>query len=68
MNEDMPILPLLLGGLVLLYFGIEVERQRGKLRKVFNVFDKEESVVAEALERLVNSGELQPYGAVAHPH
>jgi hypothetical protein len=68
MNEDLPILPLALGALVLLYFGLEVERQRGKLRKVFNVFDKEESVVAEALERLVNSGQLHPYGAVVHPH
>jgi hypothetical protein len=68
MNEDVPILPLLLGALVLFYFGSEVERQRSKLRKVFNVFDKDESVVAEALERLVNSGQIHPYGAVVHTH
>jgi hypothetical protein len=62
-NEDIPIIPLLLGAAVLFYFGSEVERQRAKLRKVFNVFDKDESVVAEALMQLVSSGQLQPYRA-----
>jgi len=66
MNEEVPILPLLIGALVVFYVGTEIERHRHKLRKVFNVFDKDESVVADALERLVNSGQLQPYGAVAH--
>lgn len=66
MNEEVPVLPLLIGALVVLYVGTEIERHRHKLRKVFNVFDKDESVVADALERLVNSGQLQPYGAVAH--
>jgi hypothetical protein len=64
MNEDVPILPLVLGALLVFYVGYEVERHRHKLRKVFNVFDKDESIVADALERLVNSGQLKPYGAV----
>ena len=61
MNEEVPILPLLIGALLVFYVGSEIERHRNKLRKVFNVFDKDESVVADALERLVNSGQLQPY-------
>ena len=64
MNEDIPVLPLLIGAAVLLYFGTEVERRRHKLRKVFNTFDKDESLVADALERLVNSGQLVPFGAI----
>ena len=67
MNEDVPILPLLIGALVVFYVGTEIERHRHKLRKVFNVFDRDESIVADALERLVNSGELQPYGWLTHP-
>ncbi len=67
MNEDVPILPLLLGALVVFYVGSEIERHRHKLRKIFNTFDKDESVVADALERLVNTGQLQPYsGIVSH--
>ena len=46
MNEEVPFLPILIGALGVLYFGYEVDRQRHKLRKVFNVFDKEESIVA----------------------
>ncbi len=64
MNEDVPILPLVLGALLVFYVGYEVERHRHKLRKVFNVFDKDESVLADALERMVNSGQLKPFGAV----
>ncbi len=62
MNEEgMPILPLLIGALVLCYFGLEVNRRRNKLRSIFNVFDREESEIAAALERMVESGELKPY-------
>jgi hypothetical protein len=66
MSEDVPILPLALGALLVFYVGYEVDRHRHKLRKLFNVFDKDESVVADALERLVNSGQLKPYGAVVN--
>lgn len=66
MNEDVPILPLALGFLLVFYVGFEVERNRTKLRKLFNVFDKDESVMADALERLVNSGDLKPWGAAVN--
>mgnify|MGYP001130400304 CR=1 FL=1 len=62
MNEsEVPILPLLLGSLILVYFGIEVNRQRNKLRKLFNVFDRDESQIASLLETWVEAGELKPY-------
>jgi hypothetical protein len=61
MNEEVPIFPLLVGSLVLCYFGLEVSRQRNKLRSIFNVFDREESAIAELLEEWVESGELKPF-------
>lgn len=61
MEEEFPILPALLGLLVVTYFGFEVERRRKKLRDIFNIFDKKESKIAEALEKLVESGQLKPY-------
>jgi hypothetical protein len=61
MNEDFPILPLLVGACMLLYVGYEVDRRRHKLREVFNVFDKQESKIAQGLEILVESGQLKPY-------
>jgi hypothetical protein len=33
-TEEIPIVPLIVGTLALLYFGYEVERQRHKLRKI----------------------------------
>jgi hypothetical protein len=59
--EEVPIVPAVIGALGVLYFGYEVERRRHKLRQVFNVFDRQESAIAEGLERLVASGELRPY-------
>ena len=61
MNEDIPIVPLLVGALGLLYFGYEVERRRHKLRQIFNVFDRQESEIAAKLEEMVDSGRLAPY-------
>ena len=61
MNEDVPILPLVVGGLLVAYFGFEVRRRRDRLRSIFNLVDKEESRMAEELERMVASGELKPY-------
>lgn len=60
-NQEFPFLPILVGALGVLYFGYEVERKRNKLRRIFNVFDREESRIAEALELLVASGQLKPY-------
>jgi hypothetical protein len=65
MNEsEVPIVPLFLGSLILVYFGIEVNRQRNKLRKIFNVFDRDESQIASLLETWVDAGELKAYTPV----
>ncbi len=62
MNEEgIPILPILVASLILCYFGLEVNRQRHKLRSIFNVFDREESQIATVLEQWVESGELKPF-------
>ena len=61
MNEEIPVLPLVVGSLIALFLGYEINRRRNKLRKIFNTFDKEESKIAQALERMVESGELRPY-------
>jgi hypothetical protein len=61
MEEEVPIIPLIIGACALAYFGFEVERRRHKLREIFNVFDKQESQIAQALEALVESGQLKPY-------
>jgi hypothetical protein len=61
MGEDIPILPALIGAMILTYFGFEVQRRRNKLRDIFNIVEKQESRIAEALEAMVARGELQPY-------
>jgi hypothetical protein len=60
-TEEIPVVPILLGALGVLYFGYEVEKRRHRLRQIFNVFDRQDSPIAEALERMVESGELRPY-------
>jgi hypothetical protein len=64
MNEEIPLLPLLVGAIGLLYFGYEVEHRRHKLRQIFNVFDREESEIATMLEAMVESGQLKPYANI----
>ena len=62
MNDaEVPILPLLLGSLILVYFGIEVSRERHKLRRIFNIFDRQESQIASLLEVWVENGELTAF-------
>jgi hypothetical protein len=61
MNEEIPVLPLVVGTAVALYLGYEINRRRNKLRKIFNTFDRQESKIAQALESLVESGQLRPY-------
>ena len=61
MNEEMPVLPLVLIAGLGLFLGYEINRRRNKLRKIFNVFDKQESKIAHALEAMVASGQLRPY-------
>jgi hypothetical protein len=64
MNEDISIVPLVVGALGLVYFGYEVERRRNKLRQIFNVFDRQESEIAAVLVEMVESGSLEPYTVV----
>jgi hypothetical protein len=61
MNEEFPILPAVVGTCIALFLGYEINRRRNKLRMVFNIFDKQESKIAEALEGMVESGQLKPY-------
>jgi hypothetical protein len=61
MNEESSILPIVVAAVAVLYFGYEVERRRHQLRETFNVFDKQESRIAQALESMVESGQLRPY-------
>lgn len=61
MNEEIPVLPVVVGTCLALFLGYEINRRRNKLRKVFNTFDKQESKIAEALEHMVESGQLRPY-------
>ncbi len=63
MNEEggFPILPFVIGALILGYFGLEINRRRKKLRAIFNVIDKRESPIAEVLEQMVEIGELKPF-------
>jgi len=61
MNEELPILPLVVGTCLALYMGYEINRRRNKLRRVFNTFSKQESAIARGLESLVESGQLRPY-------
>jgi hypothetical protein len=59
--EEVPIIPLVLGALGVMYFGYEIERQRHKLRQIFGTFDRDESRIAEALEILVKTGQITAY-------
>ncbi len=61
MNDEFPILPAVVGTCLALFLGYEINRRRNKLRKVFNTFDRQESKIADALERMVESGQLKPY-------
>jgi hypothetical protein len=61
MNEDIPLLPAILGTCLALVLGYEINRRRTKLRKVFDMFDRQESKIAGALELMVQRGELRPY-------
>ena len=65
MNEEIPFAAIVAGALSVLYVGYELEKRRDRLRKIFNVFDKDESVVGDALESLLKSGQLTPYSATA---
>jgi hypothetical protein len=60
-DEEIPILPAILGLLVAGWLGFELSRERSRLRETFNVFDKPESKIAQVLEEMVARGDLKPY-------
>ena len=60
-GEEIPIALILVLGASALYFGFEVDRRRKRLHAIFDTFDKDESRIAEALERMVESGRIKPY-------
>ena len=60
-NEEIPFLPIVVGALAVLFFGYEIQRQRDKLRQIFNVFDRQESEIATTLENMVAGGQLKPF-------
>ncbi len=64
-GEELPIALILVLGVSALYFGFEVDRRRKRLHAIFDTFDKEESRIAEALEPMVESGQLRPYTLIA---
>jgi hypothetical protein len=61
MNEEVPIVPIVIASLALAIFGFDINRRRAKLRAIFCTFNREESQVAEALESMVRSGTLKPF-------
>jgi hypothetical protein len=65
-TEEIPFVPIIVAALGLVYFGYEVQKQRHKLRQIFNVFDREESEIAATLETMVESGQLKPFVPGAH--
>jgi hypothetical protein len=64
-GEEIPIALLLVLGVSALYFGYEVDRRRKRLHSIFNTFDKQESKIAQALEAMVESGQLKPFSLLA---
>jgi len=60
-DEEIPILPAIVGLLLAGWLGFELSRERNRLRETFNVFDKPESKIASVLEEMVARGELKPY-------
>ncbi len=66
-GEELPIALILVLGVSALYFGFEVDKRRKRLHAIFDTFDKETSRIAEALESMVESGQLKPYSFLAQP-
>ena len=64
-GEELPIALIVVLGASALYFGFEVDRRRKRLHAIFDAFDKQESKIAEALEAMVESGQLRPYSPLA---
>jgi hypothetical protein len=62
MNEEggFPIIPAIVGLLVLSYLGFEVNRRKKRLRAIFDTIEESECRIAGVLEQMVARGELKP--------
>ena len=60
MNEDIPLIPIILLSFCGIYFAYEVHKRKNRLYKIFNVLDNDESAVTGMLEAMVMSGDLKP--------
>ncbi len=56
------VLPGLLGALMLCLIGLEVERKRIKLRRIYDVLDDQECQLVGVLDGLVRDGEVRTFG------
>ena len=64
-GEEVPIALILVLGASALYFGYEVDRRRKRLHAIFDTFDKQESKIAQAMEAMVETGQLKPFSLIA---
>jgi hypothetical protein len=59
------ILSLVLGALALGYLVYEIDRRQRKLHDVWDVLDGEDALITQALEDMVEHGELRPFAETA---
>jgi hypothetical protein len=59
------ILTMVMGALAVGYVVYEIERRRRKLHDIWDVLDEEDALLTEKLEKMVESGELQPYAGLS---
>ena len=59
------VLSLVLGALAVGYLVYEIDRRQRKLRDIWDVLGGEDALITQALEDMVESGELQPFVGTA---
>jgi hypothetical protein len=55
------VISLVLGALAIGYFVYEIDRRQRRLHDIWDVLDGEDAIITDALEDMVESGELRPY-------
>jgi len=55
------LVAIVMGALALGYLVFEIERRRRKLHDTFDILDADDADITARLERMVESGELQPH-------
>lgn len=61
MNQVSEVLTALFGFVLVGAIAFEIKRRRKHLRDLYDVLDQEDRHVVAALDRMVASGQLQPY-------